>query len=98
MNAMRDKLDINLRIGETKLSLTINPADEEFLRDVTKEVNKVYKTYKSRFAGSTPEEVLAKVTLLFARGYLSMSAQAKEVENALDTFDTQLDALLERMS
>lgn len=94
---MRDKLDINLRIADTKLSLTISPTDEEFLRDVAAEVNKVYKKYSERFPGSSSQEVLAKVTLLFARGYLSMSEQTSALERELDELDERLDTLLQQM-
>ncbi|MDE5801057.1 MAG: cell division protein ZapA [Paramuribaculum sp.] len=95
---MRDKLDINLRIADTKLSLTVNPDEEQFLREVAVEVNKVYDAYNSRIPGRSPQEVLAKVALLFARGYLSMSEQTKEVEQTLDGLDRQLDELLGQVS
>lgn len=94
---MGEKLDINLRIAGIKLSLTISAAEEEKLRSVTKEVNKVYETYTKRFPGSAPEEVLAKVTLLFARGYLSMSDQTSALVQQLDELDRQFDALLEQV-
>lgn len=91
---MKDKLDINLRIADVALSLTINRDEEELLREVAKEVNHVYKAYRERFAGSSPQEVLAKVTLLFARGYLTLTSQAKQLDELLERFDNDLDDLL----
>ena len=95
---MRDKLDINLSIADTKLSLTISPDEEQFLREVAVEVNKVYDAYNSRTPGRSPQEVIAKVALLFARGYLSKAKQQRELEQTLDGLDRQLDELLEQVS
>ena len=63
---MKDKLDITLRVANTKLALTINPSEEPLLRAVADEVNHVYAAYEERFTENTPQEVLAKVTVLFA--------------------------------
>lgn len=91
---MTDKLDITLRIADVKLSLTINRDEEQLLRDVTKEVNHVFDAYKQRFGNSSNEEILAKVTLLFAKGYLTMTAQAKELDTLLGDFEKSLDNIL----
>jgi len=91
---MNDKLDINLRIGTMTMGITVNRDEEQFLRDVAKKVNHVYKAYAQRFPQSSEAEVLAKVTLLFAKGYLTMTSQVEELDNFLDTFDNQLDRLL----
>ena len=91
---MRDKLDINLRIGDVALSLNIHPEEEELLRAVAKEVNHAYDVYKKRFKDSPEKEVLAMVILLFARGYTTLRMQTKELDEMLDEFNTNLDALL----
>lgn len=91
---MTDKLNINLRIAGVVLSLTINRDEEERLREVAKEVNHVYDTYRARFANSSALEVLAKVTLLFAQGYLGLAAQNKEIEATLASFEHDLDSLI----
>lgn len=91
---MKDKLDINLRIADVALSLTINRDEEQLLREVAKEVNHVYKAYRERFGSSSPQEVLAKVTLLFAKGYLTLTSQAKQLDELLVRFDSDLDELL----
>lgn len=91
---MNDRLKINLRIAGVAIPLAINPEEEEQLREVTKEVNHVFDTYARQFPGSSDIEVLAKVTLLFAKGYLSAANTAKEVDNELDRFEKRLDTLL----
>lgn len=92
---MNDKLNINLRIAGVNLSLAINRSEEQQLRHVAREVNHAYDAYKSRFAGSTPMEVLAKVTLLFAQGYLSLTAQSKELDTELEAFERELTRMIE---
>lgn len=91
---MKDKLDITLRIGKVSLSLTVKPEEEGVLRGVTKEVNRAFESFKERFPGSPDDEIMAKVTLLFARGFLNLSAQAEKTEELLDNFEQQLDSLL----
>lgn len=92
---MKDKLDITLRIGNVMLNLTIRPDEEAMLRGVAKEVNRAYESLQERFSGSPEDETMAKVTLLFAKGYLNLSAQVHQTEELLGNFENQLDLLLE---
>lgn len=92
---MKDKLDITLRVANVKLSLTIKPEEEELLREVAKEVNHAYESYQQRFSGTTAEETLAKVTLLFAKGYINLMSQTKQLESTLNGFEAHLDKLLQ---
>lgn len=92
---MNDKLNINLRIAGVNLSLAINRDEEQLLRQVAREVNHAYDAYKNRFAGSAPMEVLAKVTLLFAQGYISLSEQAKAIDSELEKFETDLQKMID---
>lgn len=91
---MNDKLNINLRIANVVIPLSINPAEEQQLREVSQEVNHVFDTYRKRFHGSTDMEVLAKVTLLFAKGYISQLATSKELDEQLADFESELDKLI----
>lgn len=91
---MKDKLDITLRIADAKLALTINPAEEPLLRAVAKEVNHAYEAYQKRFSENTPQEVLAMVTVLFAKGYLNLAEQTRQTEEFLGRFEADLDKLL----
>lgn len=92
---MKDKLDITLRIGNVRLSLTVRPEEELLLREAAKEINHAYESYLRRFAGSETDEIMAKVTLLFAKGYLNLSSYAKQTEALLDGFETEIDRLLD---
>lgn len=91
---MKDKLDITLRVADTKLELTINPKEELLLRNVANEVNRVYAEYSKRFTDSTPQEVLAKVTVLFAKGYLNLAEQTRQTDEFLGQFEADLDKML----
>ena len=91
---MKDKLDITLRIADSKLALTIVPEEEPLLRAVAKEVNHAYEAYRIRFTDNTPQEILAKVTLLFAKGYLNLAEQARQTDELLGRFEADLDKIL----
>ncbi len=91
---MKDKLDINIRIGKVYMTITIDRGEEQFLRDVVKEVNRVYKSYTELFPQSSESEILAKVTMLFAKGYITKSIQIEELGTILENFDSRLDQML----
>lgn len=93
---MKDKLDINLRVADTSLSLNIKYQEEELLRRAAKEVNHAWSVWRNdeRFRRKTPHEVLAMVTLLFAKGYLSLESKTAELNSLLHDFEEELDRLL----
>lgn len=95
-DAMKDKLDITLRIGSVKLSLTIKPEEEAVLREVAREVNHACDSLRARFPGSPENEIMAKATVLFARGFLTQSEQARSAETMLGEFESDLDRFLDQ--
>lgn len=93
-DAMKNKLDITLRIGSVKFNLTIKPEEEAVLREVARQVNHAYESFKQRFPGSAENEVMAKVTVLFARGFVTLSGETERTEALLGEFESDLDRLL----
>ena len=93
---MKEKLDITLKIGGVELSLNIDRSEEELLREVAKQVNRAYKTYGELFADSSSEEVLAKVALLFAKGFISLKSQVNEMDSVFETLDNDPSQLLRK--
>ena len=91
---MKDKLDITLKIAGAELSLNIERSEEELLRNVTRQVNHAYNKYSEIFADNSNEEVLAMVTLLFAKGFIQLKSQLNELDSTLDSFDNDLSRLL----
>lgn len=91
---MKDKLDIKLKIAGIVLSLSIIPAEEELLREVARQVNHAYVRYKEIFDDKGSEEILAMVTLLFAKGFLQMKEQAHTMDKVLAELDASLTELL----
>lgn len=95
-DAMNDKLDINLRVADTALSLNINRDEEALLRKAAKEINYAWNAWRmdARFSRKTPHEVLAMVTLLFAKGYLSRQTEVDRLDEILASFEDSLDQML----
>jgi len=91
---MKDKLDITLKIAGVELSLNIDRSEEELLRQVTKQVNHAYKKYSEIFADQSSDEVLAMVTLLFAKGFIQLKTQLNNLDGTLERFDNKLSNLL----
>lgn len=93
---MKDKLDITLKIAGVELSLNIDRSEEQLLREVAKQVNHAYTKYSELFADSPSEEVLAKVTLLFAKGFISLRSQVSRLDETLENLDNDLSELLKQ--
>lgn len=91
---MKDKLDITLKIAGAELSINVDRSEEQLLRDVTKQVNHAYKKYSELFPDSPSKEVLAMVTLLFAKGFIQLKSQINELDSVLEDFDNNLSELL----
>ncbi len=91
---MKDKLDINIKIKDIVLPVTISPEEEPLLREVDKQVNHIFKEYTKMFPHATDIEILARVTLLFAKGFVAQSVEVDKVEQMLKDFDSDLDRLL----
>ena len=91
---MTDKIDINLRIADVALSLTIKPEEEQLLREAAKGINDAWSSWRSRFSTKSPAEVLAMVTLLFTKSYLALREQALRTEEVLDHLERTIDMLL----
>ena len=91
---MNDKLVINLKIADMKLSFTINRDEEALYRESAAGINRVFNTYSSRLSTSSPSEVLAMVALLFAKGYISLDSDIRQLETHLDGFERALDRIL----
>lgn len=91
---MKDKLDITLKIAGVALSLNIDRSEEELLRQVAKQVNHAYQKYSEMFAGRASDEILAMVTLLFAKGFVQLKTQINELDGSLEDFDNRLSELL----
>ena len=91
---MNDKLVINLKIADMKLSFTINRDEEALLRESAAEVNRVFDTYSRRLSASSSSEVLAMVALRFAKGYISLDSGIRQLETHLDGFESALDRIL----
>lgn len=91
---MKDKIDINLRIADIVLSLSVNPEEERLLREAAKSINEAWSLWRSRFKNKSQTEVLAMVTLLFTKGFLSLKEQEQRTEEVLESVEHTLDMLL----
>ncbi|MDE7412129.1 MAG: cell division protein ZapA [Paramuribaculum sp.] len=92
---MKDKLDINIRIKDITLPVTVSPREEPLLREVAKEVNRVFEEYAKRSPECSDIEILAQVTLLFAKGFVTKSHEIAQMDEFLEGFDSDLDRLLQ---
>lgn len=91
---MKDKIDINLRIADVALSLSVKPDEEQLLREAAKGINDAWDIWREQFSQKSPGEVLAMVTLLFAKSYLALRAQADRAEELLANLEATIDTLL----
>lgn len=91
---MKDRIDITLRIADRALSMNIDPDDEPTLRTAANEVNQAWNSWRQRFEGRDNQEILAMVTILFAKAFVSLREENARLEAVLADFETSLDSVL----
>jgi hypothetical protein len=92
---MNDKLTISIRIAnQAPVSLAINPADEEVIRKAEFHVNRLWKSWSTKFKNRSATEVLAMVAFRFAELYFTQEEVLKNTNEAISTFESSLDRIL----
>lgn len=64
-----DKIKMYLNIGEQRISLTVPFARQDFVRDVEREVDSLYRKWRLSFPSKTDREILAMVAYQYASFY-----------------------------
>lgn len=91
---VKDKLNINLRVGDSALSMAISPEEEEVLREAAKEADRAWHSLHQRFAGLSTRDIMAMVSLLFAKAFVDHRRLDRQTEETLTQFEHELDRLL----
>ncbi len=90
------KQNISIKIGDLKrMSMTIDPGDEELIREAESYVNKVLDGLKRKFVDDSPKEQLARTAFQFAKFYLAQFHALQRQFADLQSFEDELDRLLE---
>lgn len=79
---MNDKLAISLVVAGIKLSMTINPEEEQVFRDAAKMINSRITDYIGRYAKADPAMLLALTALELAMR-LQRANERNDVEPVL---------------
>lgn len=89
------RIDINLQIADSFLALkNISIAEEGIFREAAKGINDRVASLKSRFKGLSDYEALGRVTLLYAKAYLTLRRDISETEELLQALDSSIDKIL----
>lgn len=95
LNMTEKRIDINLQIAETPLSLKdVSIAEEGIFREAAKGINERWKSRRKNYPTQSPNEALAIVALIYARAYLTLKSNVSESEKLLTDFDRHLDEML----
>lgn len=90
------KQNISIKIGDHKrMSMNIDPAEEELIRQAEHYVNYVLDGMKRMFAGESVSEQTARTAFQFAKLYLEQQQANLLQDSELKRFEAELDRLLE---
>lgn len=93
---MRPQQKITIRIADVDpISMQIDAHAEEVVRRAEYNVNKVWNTWRNELPQMSSKEVLAMVTIQFAKRYYQLLEQASREQTLLEGFEKQLDVLLD---
>lgn len=88
--------NITIRIADVSpISMNIPAETEEVVRKAEFNVNKVWNKWRSDFPTKTSKEVLAMVTVQFAKRYYQLLDQIERQQNFFNDFEAELDRLLQ---
>jgi 23S rRNA U2552 (ribose-2'-O)-methylase RlmE/FtsJ len=75
--------------------ITIDRDSEELVREVEKNVNHVWSTWRKAYAGKSSKDILAMTAYQFAKLYFSLQHSVESQEAMLKDFEGELDRLLQ---
>lgn len=90
---MAELIPVNIVIGDRTYRIKANPEDEEAIRRTLKTINDKIIEFKTQFAGKDMQDYIAMVMIWYATqsGSQSNPALEKEMKDALEKFEKQLD-------
>lgn len=91
---MKDKIEMTLVVAGHPLDMTVNPDEQDRLRQAADEVNVAWKSWSKRFKGRRDSEILAMIALLFAESAVALGEENQRLEAVLADFEERLDSIL----
>lgn len=92
---MKEKQHITIRIADEQLPMDIPPAKEEDFRNIEKEVNYLYSSWRKEYGDRfSSRQVLAMVAFRFAQAFYELQMKTKARQAALEDADKALSRLL----
>ena len=92
-----DLIPLNILIGDRSYRIKILPSDEEKVRGTLKIINAKILEFRSQFAGKDMQDYIATVLIWYAtqpQTDIVNDASKKELTEALEKIDNQLDAVV----
>lgn len=91
-----EKQNISIKIGDLKrMSMSIDPADEELIREAERYVNRVLEGMKRMFPDEGSREHTARTAFQFAKLYLAQYFALQRESQNLQEVEAELDSLLQ---
>lgn len=92
---MTDKIiEISLLIAGIPLKIPVHLHEEKLYRDAAEGINQMWDEWRHRYPGRPSHEIMAMVTLLFAKGYITAHNLNVEADKALEEAEKTIDSLL----
>ena len=89
-----NRMDINVRVNDTMISLNIDRSEEQSIRAAASEVNRIFSLYRDRYSASTDDKELMTYTALhFATVVAEMQIDREDL-----ALKGRLDQLKERLA
>lgn len=92
MNEDKDLLDIQLRVADILLPLTVKRDEEEFYREAAKRIDSLLNRYRGIFPEQTREKYMIMVAL-----HLSVACVKLERKNDTLPFTTKIEELTQML-
>ncbi len=91
-----EKIKMYLNIGGSQIAVTVPFSQQDTVRDVEKQVNDLYTSWRHQFSKKTDREIMAMVAYQFASHYHELRGRyaeagelARECLDAMDRLDQE---------
>lgn len=89
-----EKISISVKIAERTYRMTIDPEEEEKVREAAKLINEKIRQYSENYAFNDTQDLLSMIAMQLATNTLKMEATVDNIDNEFAVKLKRIDGIL----
>lgn len=92
--ATPDKVKLDINIAGERIQLTVPVQDQDRVRIIEKDINRLYSDWRVKFNRKTPSELMAMLLFQYASYFFGVNARIESITEELTDISALLDNIL----